>query len=231
MGLLTECMVPTAARPRPVRTILTPGPTLAGPRPTVLTEAGVSPRPITLIPAPTPPAGKARTPMAHGVSQSYPTETGPPTRNMRQMRTAPSDRFRARGAARPSGPRRIAVTASREKPPVGTCMPVATGTFTKTPGPVGTSTSMGVGARSRVRLPAFKIAPKAPTAQVEPIGWRRRTGALIKREPAPASATWTAIFKAGNAGEPAASASVISSARAAADAVSQDEGADGDVKR
>jgi hypothetical protein len=54
----------------------------------------------------------------------------------------------------------------------------------------------------------------------------------VEREPVPALATWTAISKTGNAGEQAANVTTISSARAAAAAVSQavPEGAGDDVK-
>ena len=62
------------------------------------------------------------------------------------------------------------------------------------------------------------------------------SGSPVEREAVPGLATLTAIFKAGSAGAPAVSVSVISRVRAVVAAVSQaevqaqDEGADGGAK-
>ena len=150
---------------------------------------------------------------------------------MFRTRMARSEPFKAREVVRPSAPRRIVPTVSPGRPPVVTCTPVATETFTKTPGPVGTSTSMGPGPPSIARRRTRETARKT-TAPAERIARRSMSAVPVDREPVPALATWIAIFKTGNAGEQAASATAISSARAAAAAVSQavEEGAGGDVK-
>ena len=58
------------------------------------------------------------------------------------------------------------------------------------------------------------------------------SGVPVEREEVPALATWTATFKAVNAGERTASVSIISSVPVVVDAVPQalEEGAGGDVK-
>jgi hypothetical protein len=200
-------------------------------------EAGVSPRPTILRPAPTLPAGKARQPTVHGGSRLCPTATNPHTPNMFRTPRARSERSRAREAARLSGPRPIALTPSRGRPPVVTCTPAGTGTFSRIPATVGASTAATeTGIQLRLQRPrpiASKIIAKAPTDRAEPIGPCLTSGTPVEPDPVPASATWTAILAAGSAAEPAANALVISSARAAAAAVSpaRGEGADGGGKR
>ena len=136
-----------------------------------------------------------------------------------------SERSRAREAVRPSGPRPIAVTPSRGRPPVVTCTPAETEMFSRTLAAVGASTAAtepGIQSRlQRRRGIASKIVAQAPTDRAEPIGPCLTSGTPVEREPVPALAMWIAILATGSAGGPAANALVISSARAAAVAVSR----------
>ncbi len=134
--------------PRPaLPTILTLGHTPAVLRRMVRTEAEARARHIIPTPAPLLRRDKARMLTVLGGNRSYLMATGPPTRSITPMRTAPSDRFKAHRGEPPSVLLPSMGTPPRPRPPVVTCTPLMTATFTKIPAQVGVHTTTATGTR------------------------------------------------------------------------------------
>src|SRR5947208_7452659 len=134
--------------PRPVLpTILTLGHTPEVLPHTVLTGAGAWRRHIILTPGPMLRLNKVRTPTVLGGNPSSPMATSLRTRSITPMRMAPLDRFKAHREELPSVLRPSTATRPRRRPPVVTCTPPTTATFTKIPAQVGVHTTTATGTR------------------------------------------------------------------------------------
>src|SRR5438477_306728 len=134
--------------PRPVLpTILTLGHTPEVLRRMVRTEAEARARHIIPTPAPLLRRDRARMLTVLGGNRSYPMATGPPTRSITPMRTAPWDRFKVHRVEPPSVLLPSTGIPPRQRPPAVTCTPPTTATFTKIPAQVGVHTTTATGTR------------------------------------------------------------------------------------